>query len=274
MEPILIDVNEYVHSGEGANGESLNHRTDPNIMVKLYNSTAPYQIIVNELDLAHKVYDAGIDTPKPGDFVTDGKGRYGIRFERIQNKISFSRAVGDNPERVEEYARRFARMCLKLHSVHLDTTKFENIKDVDLRELERNPFFTPEEKRRSAEFIKNVPEADTAIHGDLQFSNAIMSGDKEYFIDLGDFAYGHPYFDVGMVYVCCCCSKEEFIRETFHMEKTVSRKFWYYFAKEYFGEEADIDRVTEMIKPYAGLKLLIIERNSGCYMPEFHPLLP
>lgn len=274
MKPTVIDINDYVHSGEGANGESLFHKTDPNIMVKLYNSSAPYQIIESELDLAHKVFEAGIPTPQPGEFITDGNGRYGIKFERIPDKISFSKAVGNEPERVEEYARRFARMCLKLHSVHLDTDKFESIKDIDLRELEKNPFFTPEEKRRSAEFIKNAPDADTAIHGDLQYSNAIMSGDKEYFIDLGDFAYGHPYFDVGMVYICCCCSNDAFIRETFHMEPETAKKFWLYFVKEYFGEDSDIDEVTETIRPYAGLKLLIMERNCGFYMPEFHGLLP
>ena len=37
MEALKIDLNDYVHSGEGANGESFNHRTDPSIMMKLYN---------------------------------------------------------------------------------------------------------------------------------------------------------------------------------------------------------------------------------------------
>lgn len=274
MKPILIDIREYVHSGEGANGESLNHRENPDIMVKLYNQSAPYEIIESEQELAHKVFAAGIPTPEPGDFVTDGKGRYGIRFKRIKDKISFSRAIGNDPSRVEEYSRRFARMCLRLHSIHMDTSVFENIKDVDLRLLEENPYFTPEEKKRAAEFIRNAPDGDTAIHGDLQYSNGIMSGDEDYFIDLGDFAYGHPYFDVGMVYVCSCCSDDEFIRETFHMEPSTAREFWKYFVKEYFGEDSDLDAVTEMIKPYAGLKLLIMERNCKACLPGFHPLLP
>ena len=36
MEPILIDLNDYVRTGEGANGASYNHKTDPSSMMKLY----------------------------------------------------------------------------------------------------------------------------------------------------------------------------------------------------------------------------------------------
>ena len=36
MDPILIDLNDYVRTGEGANGASFNHKTDPSIMMKLY----------------------------------------------------------------------------------------------------------------------------------------------------------------------------------------------------------------------------------------------
>lgn len=268
-----IDLNEYEYAGEGANGASYNHKSNPSIMMKLYNAAAPYEIIVSELELAHKVYALGIPTPKPGDFVTDGQGRYGIRFERIQDKISFARAVGNEPERVEEFAREFARMCKELHNTHLPAREFPNIKDVCLKMLEENPYFTPEEKVKVAAFIKSTPDTDTAIHGDLQFGNAIFSNGKKYFIDLGDFACGNPLFDLGMVVLCCCYDDEAFLREVFHMGPDTAYQFWIYFAKEYFGENADIDALSKQLRPYAGLKVLIIERNSGMHFPAFHKLL-
>lgn len=273
MEAIKINLDDYEYTGEGANGASYNHKTNPKVMMKLYNASAPYEIIVNELELAHKVYATGIPTPKPGDFVTDGNGRYGIRFDRIVGKVSFSRAVGDNPEKVEEYAREFARMCKKLHATHLPKGEFNDIKEVDLKLLESNPFFTPEEKVKVAEFIRNAPDGDTAIHGDLQFSNVIVADGKKYFIDLGDFACGCPLFDLGMVLLCCCYDGSDFVREVFHMEPETAKEFWVYFAKEYFGEDADLDEIDKMLRPYAGLKVLIIERNAGVYFPEFHALL-
>ena len=115
MEPKLIDLNDYERVGEGANGASYNHKTDPNIMLKIYFRN--FEAAATELALAQKVYNMGIPTPEPGDLITDGE-RLGIRFKRLVGKKSYSRACGDNPERTEEYAREFAQLCKKLHAVH------------------------------------------------------------------------------------------------------------------------------------------------------------
>jgi len=273
MDPLKINLEEFVHSGEGANGESFFHRTDPTIMLKLYNASAPLDIILNEFELSKKVYDAGLPVPKPGDLVTDGE-RIGIRFQRIPGKISFSRAVGNEPDRVEEYARRFARLCKKFHSMHVDKTQFPDIKKANLEMLESNPYFKPEEKVKVAEFINSIPESDAPYHGDLQFSNAVIDKDgNELFIDLGDFGYGHPYMDLGMVLLTCVYDDEEFIEETFHMKKATAEEFWKFFVKEYFGEESNPADIEKLLRPYAGLKVLIIERNAGVYFPQFHALL-
>lgn len=271
MEALKIDLNDYVHSGEGANGESFNHRTDPNIMMKLYNPGKVQQPL-DEMLMARKVFELGIPSPEPGDYVTDGV-RFGIRFRRIPGKVSYSRATADHPEKVAQYAEEFARMCLDLHKVHVDTTKFENVKDRYYRLLEENPFYTPAQKDAIGKFIADAPDTDTAIHGDLQYSNAIFAGDKRYFIDLGDFCYGYNLFDIGMVYLCCCVSDEEFIREVFHLPKSLAIKFWEYFAPAYFGPGRSVKDITEEIRPYAGLKTLIIERDTRCPMPDMRACL-
>lgn len=271
MEAILINLDDYVHSGEGANGESFNHRTDPSVMMKLYNP-GKIQQPLDEMYMARKVFELGIPSPEPGEYVTDGV-RYGIRFRRIDGKKSYSRATADEPEKVAQFAAEFAEMCKKLHQVHVDTTRFENVKDRYYRLLSENPFFTPEQKEAIGKFIADAPDADTAIHGDLQFSNAIFAGDKRYFIDLGDFCYGYPLFDVAMVYLCCCASGEAFIQEVFHMPKSLSIRFWECFAPEYFGADRPIKDINEEIRPYVGLKTLIVERDTKCPMPEFREYL-
>ena len=271
MEAIKIDLNDYVHAGEGANGESFNHRTDPDIMMKLYNP-GKIQQPYDEMIMARKVYELGIPTPEPGEYVTDGV-RYGIRFRRIVGKVSYSRATADHPENVERYAAEFAEMCKKLHAVHVDTTQFENVKDRYYRLLAENPFFTPAQKDAIGKFIADAPDTDTAIHGDLQYSNAIFVGDKRYFIDLGDFCYGYNLFDVGMVYLCCCLSGVDFIREVFHLPLDLAAKFWEYFVPVYFGPGMSVKEATEMIAPYAGIKTLIVERDTKCPMPQFREAL-
>lgn len=271
MEALKIDLKDYVHSGEGANGESFNHATNPDIMMKLYNP-GKIQQPLDEMLMARKVYELGIPSPEPGEYVTDGV-RYGIRFRRIAGKVSYSRATADHPEKVGKYAADFAKMCLQLHKVHVDPSDFECVKDRYYRLLEENPFFTSAEKDAIGKFIADAPDTDTAIHGDLQFSNLIMADGKNYFIDLGDFSYGYNLFDVGMVYLCCCVSDEAFIKEVFHMPKSLSTKFWECFVPEYFGKDRPVKDVTEEILPYAGLKTLIVERDTKCPMPEMRACL-
>lgn len=222
--------------------------------------------------MAKKVYDMGIPSPEPGDYVTDGV-RYGIRFRRIPGKKSYSRATADDPEHAEHYACEFAQMCKQLHQISVDTTQFESVKDRYYRLLAENPFFTTAEKDAIGKFISDAPDTDKAIHGDLQYSNAIFVGDKRYFIDLGDFCYGYNLFDVAMVYVCCCLSEEPFIQEVFHMPKSLSTKFWEYFAGEYFGHDRSLKDITEEVRPFAGLKTIIIERDTKRPMPEFREAL-
>lgn len=267
MEAIQISLNDYILSGGGANGESYDHKTDPSVMLKLY-FPGKIQQPLDEMMLARKVYSMGIPTPEPGEYVVTEDGRYGIRFKRIVGKTSYSRATGDHPERVQQYANEFAQMCLQLHSTAVDTTQFENVKDRYYRLLKENPFFTAEEKEKIKNFIANVPDENTAIHGDLQFSNAIFTGDRRYFIDLGDFCYGNPLFDVGMVYLCCILSDEAFIKETFHMDKATSIKFWECFAPAYFGSHRSLKDIEAEILPFAGLKTLIVERDTKRPMPE------
>ncbi|MBO7437468.1 MAG: phosphotransferase [Bacteroidaceae bacterium] len=264
---IEIKLDDYELFGGGANGDSFNHKSDPEVMLKLYRPGIIQQPL-DEIRLARKVFEMGIPTPEPGDYVVTPDGRYGIRFKRITGKKSYSRATGDEPEKVEQFATEFAGMCLKLHATHVDTTQFENVKDRYFRLLSENPFFDNAQKAKLEKFIADVPDEDTAIHGDLQYSNAIFAGRERYFIDLGDFCWGNHLFDVGMVYLCCCLSKEEFIEETFHMPKSLAIKFWQFFALEYFGPGIPLREIEEMILPFAGLKTLIVERDTKCPMPE------
>ena len=272
MEPIQISLSDYVLSGGGANGESYDHKTDPSVMLKLY-FPGKIQQPLDEMILARKVFDMGIPTPEPGEYVVTEDGRYGIRFKRILGKKSYSRATGDEPEKVAQFAAEFAQMCKKLHATHVDTTQFENVKDRYYRLLAENPFFTNAEKDKLARFIADTPDEDTAVHGDLQYSNAIFVGDKRYFIDLGDFCWGNHLFDVAMVYLCCYLSDEAFISETFHMPKTLAKRFWDCFAPVYFGEGIPLKEIEELVRPYAGLKTLIIERDTRMPMPDFRAAL-
>lgn len=272
MEAIKISLSDYVLAGGGANGESYNHKTDPAVMLKLYHA-GKIQQPLSEMLLARKVFEAGIPSPEPGEYVVTDDGRYGIRFRRIVGKKSYARAIADDPANVEKYSVEFAEMCVKLHQTRVDTSLFENVKDHYLKLLEDNPFFTPAEKDKLGRFITDMPDTDTANHGDLQFGNAIFVGDRRYFIDLGDFCYGSPMLDVSMVYLCGCVSDEEFVREAFHMPRSLAETFWSYFAPAYFGSDRPLRDINEELSPYVGIKTLMIERDTKCPMEPFREKL-
>ncbi|MBR3285751.1 MAG: phosphotransferase [Bacteroidales bacterium] len=272
MEVQKIDIERFILNGGGANGESYTSREDPGMMLKLYFPGMERQAL-NELQRSHMVFDAGIPVPEPGQYVVTEDGRYGILFKRIPDKVSIARAVGDNPQRVTEYAVRFADMCKQLHATKVDTSTFCSVKEHYLEILKDSVLFTPEQKKKIEDFIREAPESDTAIHGDLQFGNAIISGEESYFIDLGDFCYGHPFFDLGMVLLTCKLGKEEFTKDVFHMDAETSGRFWEAFAAEYFGKDVPLEEIEAEILPYSALKTIIIERDCGFPKPEFRELL-
>lgn len=273
MKAELINLDDFIRSGEGANGASYNHKTDSDVMVKLYFDTMEYKFIETEVQVAHNVFNAGIPSPEPGDLVTDGKGRYGIRFRRIVDKESFARAVSNHPEKTEEYATEFAKLCKQLHSTHVDTGIFQSVKEQYLNMLKDNEFFDAEEKAILEKIIVETPDTDTAIHGDLQFGNALIAGGKKYFIDLGEFAYGNPLFDLGMTVFCSSFNDEAFTQEAFHMSNARAYEFWEYFVKEYWDGRLTTREAEEMLIPYALVKSLLIERNAKMRIESCHKLM-
>ena len=57
------------------------------------------------------------------------------------------------------------------------------------------------------------------------------------------------------------------------MPKALAGRFWECFAPVYFGQDRPLKDIEEEIRPYAGLKTLIIERDTRCPMPEFREAL-
>ena len=57
------------------------------------------------------------------------------------------------------------------------------------------------------------------------------------------------------------------------MPKSVAMQFWDYFAQEYFGTGIPLKEIEELIRPYAGLKTLIVERDTHRPMPELRVAL-
>jgi len=287
MNASLIDLNEYVLSGEGANGQSYDCLGDDSLMVKLYNPEYDKKAIVTELERAKNVFALGVPSPEPGDLVTDGT-RLGIRFKRIMNKRSYARAIADEPERAEEFSREFACECKKIHAIECPEGMFTDARESFLGMIEGNAFLGKDVLGIIRNFITDkIPDCNGALHGDMHVGNILTTLPKghptsekheNYFIDLGYFERGYPLLDIGMMNQICNWSDDSFLEHDFHFGRPVALRVWdafmkeYFFGKErladkFFGPGASEDEVRQGLIPYSIVKLLLVGYNLG-FMPE------
>lgn len=189
-----IDINEYVRTGEGGTAVSYKHKSR-NTLAKLYNPGFEADSARAEFLTARAVFELGISTPEPICLVTDGE-RFGAEYEFIPGKRSFARIISEEPDRLEEISLTFAREARKLHETKADTTRLRSCKD-RIRQFYLEKDMVPEEyKRRALFFLESVLDTPYCVHGDLHIGNIITNGAHIWWIDVGEFAYGEPEWDL------------------------------------------------------------------------------
>jgi len=68
-------------------------------------------------------------------------------------------------------------------------------------------------------------------------------------------------------------SEPDFVREAFHMEPKTAVRFWQAFAPVYFGTDRPLRNIEAEVRPFAGLKTILVERDMGRPMPTFREAL-
>ena len=262
-----IDLREWVKSGEGHTADSFDH-ADGRTVLKLYYDFVPDDLIEQEQRVAQAAFRMGVPTPRPGELVRCG-GRLGVTYERIVNKRSFARAISQEPERLEEFALRFAKMAKKLHETPCDKTVFPSYREKMTEIIRDLPVFTDGEKRTLLDFLNSAEDTGMCIHGDLNISNVITDGTADLFIDMGDFSYGNPLFDLGAIYYLSHGVYAPDCLKNFHNPKERMAGLWEPFVREYFGADTPEKQAEteEMIKPYAAFQMMIFLRNTACRHP-------
>lgn len=251
-----INLNDYVQTGEGGTSLTYTHKTRPT-MAKLFNLVNEAELAEKEFQTARAVFEMGIPTPEPLQLVTDGERR-GVEYELIKNKRSFTRIISQEPERLEEISLSFARMARELHDIKADTSRFTSIKE-RLRRfyLEKGDRVTEEYKERALAFIDKAPDADTCLHGDLHIGNVITDGQRDLWIDLGQFGYGEPEWDLGWMWTLC--NQMDGKRSDFilHVTPETLKAHWNIFITAYLGtdDQTVIGQYTKRLMAYYAVRL-------------------
>lgn len=231
-----VDLADYEVSGDGFTAISYNHK-DGERMMKLYADFIPVNVPAKELRIANSVYGMGLPTPRGLRLVTDGR-RIGVEFERVTGKRSYSRILSQEPENFDEHMREFARTCKQLHSTECDTKVFKPVEARFMKAVSTCSRLNDDQRRIVSDFIASIPSTTTCVHGDLHMGNLLNAHGQNYWIDLADFAYGNPLFDIGMLRFVCIGPNEEIAQSTFHISCAQMHHAWDVFMDEYFGPEA------------------------------------
>ena len=224
------------------------------------------ETVEREFRISKAVYDAGIPCPKPIRLVTDGE-HFGAEYEVIANKRSFTRIISQEPEQLEPLTLKFAQLGRQLHSIPPNTDVFPDMKDVIRPWIEKSACITEPYRGRLLQTLDGIPSPKTCLHGDFHIGNIITNGEKDYWIDLGDFAYGAPEWDLSTNFYLAFYLSPELLDNLFHLDSATFRKHWTLLVKSYYGIQTQEElRACEkdMLK-YTAIKLMFnfCKRRNG-----------
>ena len=260
-----INLEDYFQSGEG--GQALTYtRKDGRTMAKMFQFGFGPETVEREFRISKAVYEAGIPCPEPIRLVTDGQS-FGAEYEVIANKRSFTRIISEEPEQLEPLTLKFARLGRKLHSTPANTEVFPDIKDVIRPWIEKSTCISASLRARLLCALDSIPSPRTCLHGDFHIGNIITNGEKDYWIDLGDFSYGAPEWDLSMNFYLANYIPSAYMDQLFHLDNATFRKHWDLLVKAYLGiQTQEEQRAYEMrLLPFTALKYTfnVCKRRNG-----------
>ena len=250
-----INLDDYIQIGEGGTALTYTHK-DGLSLAKLYNPGFEADRAKAEFLTARAVFELGIPSPEPFRLITDGQ-RSGAEYELIKNKRSYTRIISQEPERLEEISLKFARMAKELHAKQADTTRLQSYKQRIANFYHEKDMVPEDYKQRVLQFLDTVPDTPRCLHGDLHIGNIITDGQRDLWIDLGEFAYGVPEWDLALLWTMCHNMPGDRVEHIFHITHDTMMAHWDIFFPAYLGtsDPQAIHEATQRLLPYYAAKV-------------------
>ena len=250
-----INLDDYIQTGEGGTALTYTHE-DGLSLAKLYNPGFEADRAKAEFLTARAVFELGIPSPEPFRLITDGQ-RSGAEYELIKNKRSYTRIISQEPERLEEISLKFARMAKELHAKQADTTRLQSYKQRIANFYHEKDMVPEDYKQRVLQFLDTVPDTPRCLHGDLHIGNIITDGQRDLWIDLGEFAYGVPEWDLALLWTMSHNMPGDRVEHIFHITHDTMQAHWDIFFPAYLGtsDPQAIHEATQHLLPYYAAKV-------------------
>ena len=191
-----VDYSEWeVFSSRRNSVNYKNH--DESLILKTSGPECIFKLEELEIEKAtsDKVRSLGIKSPKILEIVDDGKGGYGMISEYVKGKKSIARIVSEDPENVDEYAKKYADFLKNMHSVKCDDNLFGLLEDKVRPFFEKSLIFNDEQRRKILRLMEITENTHTCLHGDCQHGNFVLAQGEVSTIDLNFFSVGNPLYE-------------------------------------------------------------------------------
>ena len=253
-----INLDDYIQTGEGGTALTYNYK-DGKTLAKLFMSSVAADNAAREFHINQVVYESGLPTPKPIRLITDGE-RFGAEYELISPKRSFTRIISQEPDQLVPLSERFARLARKIHETPADTKRLPDTKELVGEWIDKFENLPDAYKERFHRFLDTVPSTPTCLHGDLHIGNIITDGQRDLWIDVGDFAYGVPQWDLCMMYFSSHFLSPDRADNIFHLDNDSLKAHWNAFAPVYYGTDSKevLEAEVRKLYPFIATKLAFI----------------
>ena len=250
-----INLDDYIQTGEGGTALTYSHK-DGKTLAKLFMPSVAADNAIREFSTSQVVYESGLPTPKPIRLITDGE-RFGAEYELIQPKRSFTRIISQEPDKLVPLSERFAVLAKQIHQTLADTNRLPDMRELVSGRIAKISNLSDNLKARIDRFLDTVPSTPTCLHGDLHIGNIITDGQRDLWIDVGDFAYGVPDWALGMMYYSANFLSAERADNIFHLDTDTLKAHWAAFAKTYYGTDSQdvLDAEIQKLQPFIFVKM-------------------
>ena len=205
----------------------------------------------------------GIPTAISYDVVKCGNS-YGVIYEMLDAKTE-AQIFEEDPSQIPELTRKSAELLKELHQIvpgpdaGLPKFKQHLFNWLDLL----SGYLTAQEIEKIKNFIKNIPERDTFLHGDYHAKNLILRNGEIQLIDMGSASIGHPIFDISAcmtIYLIMPATSDKAMNyQTRHrilgFGLEHAQQVWDIMCGTYFGlsSHEEIEAMTKKLMPYCFL---------------------
>ena len=196
LRQLSIDGCELI----GVGGVGTVYRLDDDTIIKVFREGTTMGEVSKEITMSKEAFVMGMPTAISFDVVKVGN-QYGLVYELL-HAHTLSNCLRQHPERVDEYARRYANLFHQLHQIQVpaDSSVPDALEHERSQVLHVRRYFPQEKIDLLLQILDAIPSGRSLLHLDLQAKNVMIQDEEMMLIDMGEVGYGHPLLDLAHAY--------------------------------------------------------------------------